>query len=77
MRRTTLGGKVFRAVLWVAFGLFFLFPLYAMADFSTRNLIAGGRTLQAWTEPRRRRSAVPGDRDLAAAGGFHRGGDAA
>ncbi len=30
------------------FGLFFLFPLYAMADFSTRNLIAGGRTLQAW-----------------------------
>ncbi len=33
----------------MAFGLFFLFPLYAMADFSTRNLIAGGRTLQAWT----------------------------
>ena len=30
------------------FGLFFLFPLYAMADFSTRNLIAGGRTGQAW-----------------------------
>ncbi len=48
MKRTTLGGKVFRAALWVAFGLFFLFPLYAMADFSTRNLIAGGRTLQAW-----------------------------
>jgi putative spermidine/putrescine transport system permease protein len=44
----TLGGKIFRAVLWVAFGLFFLFPLYAMADFSTRNLIAGGRTVQAW-----------------------------
>jgi putative spermidine/putrescine transport system permease protein len=44
MKRTTLGGKVFRAALWVAFGLFFLFPLYAMADFSTRNLIAGGRT---------------------------------
>jgi putative spermidine/putrescine transport system permease protein len=33
----------------MAFGLFFLFPLYAMADFSTRDLIAGGRTLQAWT----------------------------
>jgi len=48
VRRTTLGGKVFRAVLWVAFGLFFLFPLYAMADFSTRNLIAGGRTMAAW-----------------------------
>ncbi|MGV0810445.1 ABC transporter permease subunit [Mycolicibacterium boenickei] len=37
-----------RAGLWVAFGLFFLFPLYAMADFSTRNLISGGRTLSAW-----------------------------
>ena len=37
-----------RALLWAAFGLFFLFPLYAMADFSTRNLIAGGRTMQAW-----------------------------
>ncbi len=48
VRRTTMGGKIFRAALWVAFGLFFLFPLYAMADFSTRNLIAGGRTLQAW-----------------------------
>ena len=41
--------RAVRAVLWVAFGLFFLFPLYAMADFSTRDLIAGGRTLQAWT----------------------------
>ena len=48
MRRVSLGGRVFRAVLWILFGLFFLFPLYAMADFSTRNLIAGGRTLQAW-----------------------------
>jgi putative spermidine/putrescine transport system permease protein len=37
-----------RFVLWVLFGLFFLFPLYAMADFSTRNLIQGGRTLAAW-----------------------------
>jgi putative spermidine/putrescine transport system permease protein len=41
--------RVFRAALWLMFGLFFLFPLYAMADFSTRNLIHGGRTLQAWT----------------------------
>ena len=48
MKRTSLGGKVFRGLLCVLFGLFFLFPLYAMADFSTRNLIAGGRTLQAW-----------------------------
>ncbi len=40
--------QVVRGALWVIFGLFFLFPLYAMADFSTRNLIAGGRTWQAW-----------------------------
>jgi putative spermidine/putrescine transport system permease protein len=46
--KRALSGKVFRASLWLVFGLFFLFPLYAMADFSTRNLIAGGRTLQAW-----------------------------
>ncbi len=38
-----------RGALWLLFGVFFLFPLYAMADFSTRNLIAGGRTLAAWT----------------------------
>ncbi|BBY44775.1 ABC transporter permease [Mycolicibacterium celeriflavum] len=43
-----LGAKLFRATLWVLFGLFFLFPLYAMADFSTRNMIADGRTLAAW-----------------------------
>lgn len=42
------GGRLFRGVLWALFGVFFLFPLYAMADFSTRNLIAGGRTLAAW-----------------------------
>ncbi|WP_235718318.1 ABC transporter permease [Mycolicibacterium goodii] len=40
--------RVARVTLWVLFGLFFLFPLYAMADFSTRNLISGGRTLAAW-----------------------------
>jgi putative spermidine/putrescine transport system permease protein len=43
-----VGSKVFRGLLWVLFGLFFLFPLYAMADFSTRNLIAGGRSMRAW-----------------------------
>lgn len=42
------GAAGVRTLLWVAFGLFFLFPLYAMADFSTRNLLAGGRTLKAW-----------------------------
>jgi putative spermidine/putrescine transport system permease protein len=41
--------RVCRGALWVAFGLFFLFPLYAMADFSTRNLLKGGRTMKAWT----------------------------
>ena len=40
--------RAIRGALWALFGLFFLFPLYAMADFSTRNLLQGGRTLQAW-----------------------------
>ncbi|WP_370331289.1 ABC transporter permease [Mycolicibacterium hippocampi] len=42
MRTAVRGG------LWVVFGLFFGFPLYAMADFSTRNLRGDGRTWQAW-----------------------------
>jgi putative spermidine/putrescine transport system permease protein len=45
---TSMPTRAIRIGLWVLFGLFFLFPLYAMADFSTRNLIKGGRTLQAW-----------------------------
>ncbi len=44
----TFGARMIRAALWLLFGVFFLFPLYAMADFSTRNLVAGGRTLRAW-----------------------------
>jgi putative spermidine/putrescine transport system permease protein len=40
--------RVIKSALWLLFGLFFLFPLYAMADFSTRNLLKGGRTMQAW-----------------------------
>ena len=44
----TRAARLIRGALWVSFGLFFLFPLYAMADFSTRDLIAGGRTLRAW-----------------------------
>jgi putative spermidine/putrescine transport system permease protein len=48
MMRKTVGGRGTRKILWVLFGLFFLFPLYAMADFSTRDLIHGGRSLRAW-----------------------------
>jgi len=40
--------RAVRGALWVVFGLFFLFPLYAMADFSTQKLVGGGRTWQAW-----------------------------
>jgi putative spermidine/putrescine transport system permease protein len=40
--------RVARGALWLVFAAFFLFPLYAMADFSTRNLISGGRTGAAW-----------------------------
>lgn len=48
MSRPTGTTRAVRIALWVLFGLFFGFPLYAMADFSTRDLIAGGRTLAAW-----------------------------
>lgn len=41
--------RAVRVGLWVLFGAFFLFPLYAMADFSTRDLLRGGRTMAAWT----------------------------
>lgn len=40
--------RLVRGSLLTMFGLFFLFPLYAMADFSTRDPLGGGRTLQAW-----------------------------
>jgi putative spermidine/putrescine transport system permease protein len=46
-RRTPLSRTV-RWVVLALFAVFFVFPLYAMADFSTRNLIQGGRTLAAW-----------------------------
>lgn len=49
MNRNELRGQWVRRVVWTAFGLFFLFPIYAMADFSTRNPMAPGRTLQAWS----------------------------
>ncbi|ANE78670.1 ABC transporter permease [Mycobacterium adipatum] len=40
--------KTLRILLWLLFAAFFLFPLYAMADFATRDLHAGGRTISAW-----------------------------
>ena len=48
MKRQTRVVRALRGLTLLAFALFFLFPLYAMADFSTRNLIKGGRTLDAW-----------------------------
>ena len=38
----------FRGLLLCLFALFFFFPLYAMADFSTRDILKGGRTMGAW-----------------------------
>jgi putative spermidine/putrescine transport system permease protein len=46
--RAGLGGRTFRVAIGLLFALFFLFPLYAMADFSTRNLLGSGRTMAAW-----------------------------
>ncbi|MBI3224118.1 MAG: ABC transporter permease subunit [Mycolicibacterium cosmeticum] len=40
--------RVVRGALWVLFAAFFLVPLYAMADFATRDLGGGGRTWEAW-----------------------------
>jgi putative spermidine/putrescine transport system permease protein len=48
VKRPTAVVRTLRAVALLLFALFFLFPLYAMADFSTRNLTQGGRTLDAW-----------------------------
>jgi putative spermidine/putrescine transport system permease protein len=43
------GFRVFRGIVLVAFGAFFLLPLLAMADFSTQAKgDATGRTLDAW-----------------------------
>ncbi|CAJ1510380.1 ABC transporter permease [[Mycobacterium] burgundiense] len=49
MTSTKVRPKTVRAALAGAFGVFFLFPIYAMADFSTRNLLGEGRTLAAWS----------------------------
>jgi putative spermidine/putrescine transport system permease protein len=41
--------RVARVLLLVGYGLFFLVPLYAMLDFSTRAT-GGGRSGEAWTQ---------------------------
>jgi putative spermidine/putrescine transport system permease protein len=40
--------RIGRGLALAAFALFFVFPLFAMADFSTRDIVAGGRTLDPW-----------------------------
>lgn len=46
MSRTA--SRLARGVLLLLFAAFFLVPLYSMLDFSTRDLINGGRTGKAW-----------------------------
>ena len=48
MSASTRKGRIGRRVALALFALFFMFPLFAMADFSTRDLIKGGRTMAAW-----------------------------
>ena len=76
MTGRTTRGRVVRGVLLAIFGLYFMFPLYAMADFSTRNLIEGGRTLQPWKNLGPERAALLRDHHLPAAGALHGGADA-
>jgi putative spermidine/putrescine transport system permease protein len=44
----SLSWRITRWLLMVPFAVFFLVPLLAMLDFSTRNISGGGRTWQAW-----------------------------
>jgi putative spermidine/putrescine transport system permease protein len=46
--RTSLTWRITRWLLMVPFAVFFLVPLLAMLDFSTRRTGGGGRTWQAW-----------------------------
>jgi len=54
--------QVFRVVILVLTGAFFLIPLLAMLDFSTRDFLAEGRTWAAWgllvTDPLLRGSII-------------------
>src|SRR5256885_10733341 len=50
-RRRRLKLQVFRVVVFVVLGAFFLVPIGAMFEFSTRgNSINAPRTLEAWTQ---------------------------
>ena len=46
--RPSLTWRAFRWLLLTLFAVFFLLPLWAMLDFSTRDIRNGGRTGQAW-----------------------------
>ena len=46
--RTSLTWRITRWLLMAPFALFFLVPLLAILDFSTRRIGGGGRTWQAW-----------------------------
>lgn len=48
MNEPTVVGRIARWVVLVLFAIFFLFPLVAMADFSTSKLGSKGRTFQPW-----------------------------
>jgi len=48
MRSPHLGQRIWRGAILLIVGLYLLLPLVAMADFSTRVGVSGGRTLEAW-----------------------------
>ena len=46
--RESAAWRTARGLALVAFGIFFLFPLLSMLEFSTRVINGGGRTLGPW-----------------------------
>jgi len=44
-----VSARIFRSAVLVGLGAFFLLPLVAMLEFSTRGGLAGGRDFTAWT----------------------------
>jgi putative spermidine/putrescine transport system permease protein len=47
--RESAGWRVTRAIALLAFGVFFLLPLFSMLEYSTRVINGTGRTLTPWT----------------------------